>query len=93
MTPRRIPREKIPWHPAVDPAKCTGCRACFEFCQHGVYEWDEAAGRPVVAKPLNCLVGCSGCEPKCPAGAISFPDMDEISELIRKLRAQMRDGA
>jgi NAD-dependent dihydropyrimidine dehydrogenase PreA subunit len=93
VTARRVPREKIPWHPTVDPSKCTGCRVCLEFCRHGVYEWDEGAGRPVVARPLNCLVGCSGCEPKCPAGAISFPDLDATSELIRKLREELRGSA
>jgi NAD-dependent dihydropyrimidine dehydrogenase PreA subunit len=93
LTAKRVPREKIPWHPAVDPAKCTGCRVCFGFCQHGVFGWDEEAGRPVVARPFSCLVGCSGCEPKCPAGAISFPDHETISDLIRKLRAELNGAA
>jgi NAD-dependent dihydropyrimidine dehydrogenase PreA subunit len=91
MSAKKVPRERIPWHPAVDPVTCTGCRVCFDFCQHGVYEWDEGSGRPAVARPLNCLVGCKGCEDKCPAGAISFPDMDELAALIRKLRAEMKD--
>jgi CDP-4-dehydro-6-deoxyglucose reductase, E3 len=85
---KRVPREKIPWHPTVDPERCTGCRVCFEFCQHGVYAWDDANARPRVERPLNCLVGCSGCEGKCPAGAISFPDMEETSDLIKKLRRE-----
>ncbi len=91
MTGKRVPREKIPWHPTVDAEKCTGCRVCFEFCRHGVYEWDDATARPKVARPLDCLVGCNGCEPQCPAGAVSFPDVDAVSELIRKLRADMKD--
>jgi ferredoxin len=33
---------------------------------------------------------CSGCEPKCPAGAIRFPDMETISDLIKKLRDNLR---
>jgi NAD-dependent dihydropyrimidine dehydrogenase PreA subunit len=93
MSPPRVPREKVPWHPKVDPTRCTGCRVCFEFCRYDVYEWDEAADRPVVAKPLHCPVGCSGCQPKCPAGAIAFPDLDETSALIRRLRAELKDGA
>jgi len=82
----------IPWLPMVESAKCKGCRVCFEFCRRGVYEWDVLASRPVVARPLNCLVGCSGCEPKCPAGAIGFPDVDGISELIRRLRQELWAG-
>ena len=92
MRARNVPRERIPWHPSVDATKCTGCRICYEFCQHGVYAWDDAMGRPVVARPLNCLVGCSGCQPQCPAGAVSFPDVDEIAALIRKLRRELAEG-
>jgi NAD-dependent dihydropyrimidine dehydrogenase PreA subunit len=91
VTGKRVPREKIPWHPTVDAEKCTGCRVCFEFCRPGVYEWDDDDNRPKVARPLECLVGCNGCEPQCPAGAVSFPDAGAISELIRKLRADMKD--
>jgi NAD-dependent dihydropyrimidine dehydrogenase PreA subunit len=88
MTSKRVPREEIPWHPTVKPETCTGCRACLEFCQHAVFAWDEARHIAVVRQPFNCLVGCSGCEPKCPSGAISFPDVEEIAALIRKLREE-----
>jgi NAD-dependent dihydropyrimidine dehydrogenase PreA subunit len=92
MTARRVPRERIPWYPTVDAGACTGCRVCHEYCQHGVYVWDVEKNIAVVERPFNCLVGCSGCEPKCPAGAISFPDHESISDLIRKLREELRKG-
>jgi len=93
MTAKRVPREKIPWFPTVDPERCTGCRICFEFCQHGVYAWDDEKNIAVVSQPFNCLVGCAGCEPKCPAGAISFPEMEAISDLIRKIREELKKAA
>ena len=89
MTAKRVPREKIPWFPTVDTERCTGCRVCFAFCQHGVYAWDDEMNVAMVRRPFNCLVGCCGCEPKCPAGAISFPDMETISDLIKRLRAEL----
>jgi len=71
----KVPRELIPWNPTVNHEKCIGCRTCFEFCSHGVYSWDEEAGKLVVSNPTNCVVGCSGCRSQCPAEAISFPPL------------------
>jgi len=51
MTAKRVPREKIPWFPTVDPERCTGCRICFEFCQHGVYAWDDEKNIAAVSHP------------------------------------------
>jgi len=70
-----VPREQIPWYPAVDAEKCTGCRKCFEFCGHKVYAWDETNDRPVVAQPFQCVVGCSNCSPQCEQDAIAFPPL------------------
>jgi NAD-dependent dihydropyrimidine dehydrogenase PreA subunit len=86
MASNQVPREKIPWFPTVDTEKCNGCRVCFEFCQQGVYTWDEEKSVTKVTRPFNCVVGCSGCQGLCPVGAISFPDIDAIQEVIRKLR-------
>ena len=86
MPVKPIPREDIPWFPSVDAALCTGCRACFEFCVHGVYDWDAERSAAVVARPYQCVVGCSGCQDKCGAGAISFPELEDIAALLRRLR-------
>jgi len=90
MTARRIPREKIPWYPTVRPGACTGCRVCLEYCRYGVYAWDDENNAARVERPFNCLVGCSGCEGQCPAGAISFPDLEAFNEIVRKLREELR---
>jgi NAD-dependent dihydropyrimidine dehydrogenase PreA subunit len=86
MAPTQVPREKIPWYPAVSAEKCNGCRVCFEFCQQGIYAWDEEKSIAKVVRPFSCVVGCSGCQGLCPVGAISFPEIDAINEIIRKLR-------
>ena len=83
---RSIPREEIPWNPTIDSDKCTGCGICVDFCQHGVYELKEDCAE--VSNPTGCIVGCTGCLGKCPEGAISFPDMKEFAEVLRKLRAE-----
>lgn len=85
MNRRRIPREEIPWKPTIDVEKCGGCGTCVDFCQHGVYVIDGE--RAKVANPTGCIVGCNGCQSKCPEGAISFPDLKEFAEMLRKLRA------
>ena len=78
-----IPREHIPWYPTIDPAKCTGCKVCVDFCSHGTHEWDEARGKAVVANPFNCVVGCSNCSHQCAAEAISFPPLTILAEFSR----------
>ncbi len=78
----KVPREQIPWHPTVDADNCAGCKTCFDFCKHEVYEWDEENGRPVVKRPANCVVGCSSCSAKCPAEAIAFPPLSILREYV-----------
>lgn len=86
MPLKPVPREKVPWYPTVDPEKCNGCRACVEYCNYAVYGWDDDAGLAKVIHPFGCVVGCSGCEPLCAASAISFPDIEAVYAVIRKLR-------
>lgn len=83
-----IPRKKIPWHPSIDYNKCIGCGKCVEYCKLGTYEFEEKdqKRRPVVINPNNCVVLCSGCDAKCPEGAISHPSKKEFSEKLKELR-------
>jgi len=76
-----IPREDIPWHPTVDLEKCLGCKECYNFCSHGVYDWDEKNNKPKVVEPYSCVVGCSSCMGMCPQEAISFPSLTILKNL------------
>ena len=46
-----VPREKIPWAPTIDYAKCDFCMECDEFCPHQVFERREGDVKLVVANP------------------------------------------
>ncbi len=87
---RGIPREEIPWHPTIDKEKCIGCRACVEFCQNDVLEFDEANQKAKVKNPDNCVVECRTCARLCQACAISFPDEEKFTEYIKEKLARKR---
>ncbi len=77
-------REKIPWNPTVEEDKCVGCRACYEFCGHSVYAWNDETNKPVVAEPFQCVVGCSSCKNQCGTEAISFPPLSVLKPFLRE---------
>jgi NAD-dependent dihydropyrimidine dehydrogenase PreA subunit len=75
------PREKIDWHPTINYEKCVKCGMCMN-CGRKVYDWNEEG--PVVARPLQCVVGCTTCANLCMGEAISFPDIKELREVYKK---------
>jgi NAD-dependent dihydropyrimidine dehydrogenase PreA subunit len=75
------PRENVNWHPIIDLSKCVKCGICMN-CGKGVYEWTSKG--PVVANPLDCVVGCSSCANLCEGNAITFPDLNELRALYKK---------
>ena len=79
-----IPREEIPWFPHILDDLCDGCQLCLKFCTFGVYEYDEKINKVIVVNPLNCVVGCSGCAPKCKPKAIVFPPLEILETFRRK---------
>jgi len=83
-----VPRDKIPWGPTIDYEKCVNCGKCVDYCKLGVYEFEEKEGktRSVVRNPNNCVVLCTGCEPQCPVGAITYPSKVETRKIIRELQ-------
>ncbi|RLF13113.1 MAG: 4Fe-4S ferredoxin [Thermoprotei archaeon] len=85
-----VPREEITWHPTVDPELCMGCGICVINCGRGVFQFDYNRNVPVVARPLNCLVGCTTCQNTCPQHAISFPPLSYLHKLIKKYRVIQR---
>lgn len=95
MSNLKVPREKIPWYPAVNYDQCIHDRACIDFCRNGVFAWNEALGLPEVVRPNNCVVGCDACARICPSGAITFPPQAEFKATLRRLivEAQGEEGA
>jgi len=79
-----IPREEIDWAPKVDENKCVGCGMCVTSCGRNVFEFDWEKKKAVVARPLQCMVGCTSCEVWCIFDAISFPDPEYVKDLIKK---------
>ena len=69
-----IPRNEINWNPKINEEKCTGCGMCVLSCGKKVYDFDKQNNRSIVARPENCMVGCTSCEVWCIFDAISFPD-------------------
>ncbi|RQW81574.1 MAG: ferredoxin family protein [Methanothrix sp.] len=76
-----LPRNQIKWHPSIDQKACKQCKVCLNFCPKGVYS-EKADGSIVVANPYECVMLCTGCEGRCPEGAISFPDKKDFQKYV-----------
>jgi len=79
-----INREEIKWNPKIDEKKCIGCGMCITSCGRNVFDFDKERNKSVVARPLQCMVGCTSCETWCIFDAISFPDKQTIKDLIKE---------
>lgn len=77
------PRDKVEWFPTIDEKKCVSCGMCMN-CGKNVYDWVSDKRKPVVARPYECVVGCSTCGNLCMGDAITFPDVEPIKDLYRK---------
>jgi NAD-dependent dihydropyrimidine dehydrogenase PreA subunit len=77
------PREKVEWFPTIDEKKCVSCGMCMN-CGKEVFDWVSEKGKPVVARPYECVVGCSTCANLCLGNAISFPDIRTVKDLYKK---------
>ena len=75
------PREKVNWSPTIDESKCVRCGMCMN-CGKSVFEW--ADGKPLVVRPLECVVGCSTCGNLCQGRAITFPDIEPLLDLYKE---------
>lgn len=54
---------------SIDPARCTGCKACLNSCPTDVFGFDVTAQKATLAYPQDCSV-CFLCIGDCPTGAI-----------------------
>jgi MinD superfamily P-loop ATPase len=75
------PREQVDWFPTIDPKKCVECGICMN-CGKKVFVWTEKGAR--VAKPYECVVGCSTCANLCQGHAISFQSLDQLRDLYKR---------
>jgi NAD-dependent dihydropyrimidine dehydrogenase PreA subunit len=79
-----IDRGTIRWNPSIDKDICTGCGMCVTSCGRNVFDFDLKKNKSVVARPDNCMVGCTSCETWCIFNAISFPDKQYVKDLIKE---------
>jgi len=84
-TYKGIDRNKIKWFPMIDKSKCSNCKVCLKMCPIKVYKINENE-EVIVAYPYRCIVSCSYCATKCPNSAISFPDKEELEEIVEKAK-------
>jgi len=78
-----MPREQVPWFPALDETHCDGCDKCIKFCGNNVYAKRDS-GIVYVAEPFNCVVGCDACARLCKQHAITFPPRMVLMLLAHK---------
>jgi NAD-dependent dihydropyrimidine dehydrogenase PreA subunit len=77
-------RTKIDWHPTIDDEKCVGCGMCVTTCGKDVFDYNWERKKSVVARPTQCLVGCTSCRLWCVFDAISFPDPQIVRDFIKR---------
>lgn len=87
-----IQREKLPWFPEIDQNKCTGCGTCLETCPNNVFVIDDKTSISTVKNSENCVVLCDKCSIFCPEEAISFPDKEEMKQMISRLLRETQNS-
>ena len=88
MSMPRGQRERFPWFPTLNGDVCLADLECLNFCPAGVFDWDPATGKPVVARPYDCIPGCRTCAEKCKAKGISLPGKKEVAAVLKRIRAE-----
>jgi NAD-dependent dihydropyrimidine dehydrogenase PreA subunit len=83
----KSPRGKLTWFPTINYELCIADLGCLNFCPSEVFHWERDTGRPVVAHPHNCILGCDICRQGCKTGAISLPKRNQWREALLRLRS------
>jgi NAD-dependent dihydropyrimidine dehydrogenase PreA subunit len=55
----------------IDPARCNGCRACFDICPVGVWD-DLGPDKKVRFRDRDACFACSACVRQCPEEALAL---------------------
>ena len=88
MSTLRSRRTRFPWFPTIQRQECLRDLECLNFCPAGVFDWDRATGRPIVARPFDCIPGCRLCAENCKGKSISLPGKKEVAAALERIRAQ-----
>jgi len=86
-TPRSR-RARFPWFPIIKCKQCLRDLECLNFCPAGVFDWDPVTGRPVVARPFDCIPGCRLCVENCKGKSISLPGKKQVAAALERIRAE-----
>jgi len=81
-------RKRLPWFPTIKSEDCLLDLECLNFCPAEVFEWDAATGRPVVARPFDCVPGCRSCVENCKGKSISLPGKRDVAAALKRIRAE-----
>jgi len=81
-------RKRLPWFPTIKSEDCLLDLECLSFCPANVFDWDPATGKPVVARPFDCIPGCRSCAEKCKGKSISLPGKREVTAALKRIRAE-----
>lgn len=81
-------RERFPWFPTLKGEECLLDLECLNFCPANVFDWDPATGKPVVARPFDCIPGCRSCVENCKGKSISLPGKKEVAAALKRIRAE-----
>jgi NAD-dependent dihydropyrimidine dehydrogenase PreA subunit len=80
-------RKRFPWFPTIQCEDCLLDLECLNFCPADVFDWDPATGKPVVARPFDCIPGCRSCAENCKGKSISLPGKREVAAALERIRA------
>jgi len=84
----RSRRRRFPWFPTLNPEVCLADLECLNYCPADVFDWDPATGKPVVARPYDCIPGCRSCAERCKGKGISLPGKKEVVAALERIRAE-----
>ena len=84
-----VQRDKIPWYPTIDYAKCTFCMECDKFCPHHVFERRESHPSSRCRRVQTTVSCFAGLVPRPAAPTrISFPEKPATIALIKQIRQE-----
>ena len=81
-------RKRLPWFPTLKCEDCLLDLECLNFCPADVFDWDPATGKPVVARPFDCIPGCRSCAEHCKRKNISLPGKKDVAAALKRIRAE-----